>query len=445
MFVLASCQSAPVPSSTPTQEVGEAGLLPLPSAQPVPPTFTPSGPEPLPTATTIPTRPPQPTDIPATPIPFDDVVITVHMRIPAISYDRRLEGNIGSELIFVDESAAKGQFRARQAVILIELQQALDDLLLAPVPEGCEQCVDLEVTFPLEEVEIRGWLQDPILLASLENLFEITLGPHFSPDAVAGLRRSASPYAPAHTIEIQADGTLFFWQGNQDRVIAKFAASDALNTAVSQTVNTAFQTQYAAACEGVPIETLMLKSDSGGIQMIQIACPAFAIPLPLLDLYVQFDALMGEAVLDSLPVPDTAVPLTAVFQFEREDGVMMIIENDGAMSLDNGVGNLITDTLTIESVAAFTTPILESGIVSLGLTTFQIEDEAAKTAVLFIRGQQGLYDGAWSETQSIAELTPLNSLIDSYLSPESDDQEEEESEGITATPDGSAATPTATP
>ena len=446
-ITIIACNSVPTPSPTHPEETAESGLLPLPTAQPVPPTFTPSAEEDASIPTPLPTSPPQPTEIPATPIPFDDVVVTARLRIPAISYDRRLEGNIGSELIIVDESAARGQFRERQALILIELQQVLEDLVLAPVPEGCDQCVELEVTFPLEEIEYRGWLQDPILLASLENLFAVSLGAHFSPEAVAGLRRSASPYAPAQTIEIQQDGTVHIWQANKDAIVTTFEGSEALNTAVSETANTAFQPQYAASCEGVPLETLFLKSDLGGEQTVTIACPAFAVPIPMHDLYIQFDALMAEFVLDAIPPPDTGVPLTAVLQYQREDGAFLIIENDGALSLDDGSGAVLTDTVTLDQIGLLTEPLIESGTVSLGLSTFIIEDEAEKTAVLLIRGPQGLYDGAWSETQSITELAPLNDFVDSYLGITEEAPVEEDSiqtpdpEESTSTPESATSTP----
>ncbi|MEM7332840.1 MAG: hypothetical protein AAF490_12200 [Chloroflexota bacterium] len=453
--LLVACNSGPSQPSQPDETAENVSIV-LPSPQAVPPTFTPSAPEPLPTATIIPTRPPQPTEIPATPIPFDDVVITARVRIPAVGYDRRLEGNIGSELIFVDETAGKGQFRAQQAVILIELQQALKDLVLAPVPDDCSQCIDLEVIFPLDQIEIRGWLQDPTLFASLENLFAITLGAHFSPDAVGGLRRAASPYAPSQTIEVQADGTVFIWQGNQESIVSTFLASEALNTAVSQSVNNTYQTQYAVACEGVPLETLMLKSDTGGVQTIGISCPAFTLPLPLLDLYVQFDTLMGEAVLDALPAPETGVPLTAVVQFQREDGALLLIENDGALTLDDGTSQLITDTLGIDQILSLTAPLIENETVSLGLSSFVTEAEEAaedddqETAVLFIRGPEGLYDAVWSETQSNEALAPLNDLIEGYLSPESDEGGAEEttptSEPETSpTPEIETPTPSPTP
>lgn len=427
-FFLIGC-STPNPAPEATTET--SGLLPLPTVQSVPPTFTPSGAQPVPTPSPIPTQAVQATDVPATPIPFDDVVLTAQMRIPAIGYDRRLEGNIGSELIFVDESAARGQYRVRQAVILIELQQALADLVLAPVPPDCDECVELSVTFPLEEVEVSGWLQDPVLMASLENLFAVTLGPHFSEEAVAGLRRTASPYAPAQTIEVTADGTVWIWQGNQERVVASFAADEALMTAVSNTVNLPFQTQYAASCEGIPVETLMLESDSGGTQQITIACPAFALPLSLLDLYAQLDALMNEAVLDAIPIPETALPLTAVLQYQRQDEVTLTLYQDGALLLQTPT-ETITDTLAVERLISLTTPLVEEEIVTLGLGTFLIEDEDEKANLLFVRGSGGVYDAAWAAGETAVQLQPLDTLIESYLNPD-------------ATPDGTAMPTTQTP
>lgn len=447
LFVL-STVACNTPSPTPEPVQDGNGLLPLPTARDVPPTFTPSAPEDAPPATALPTREAQPTAIPNTPIAFEDVVITAHLRIPAIQYDRRLEGNIGSDLILIDETAAKGQQRSRQAFVLIELQQSLSELTLAPLPDGCDQCAELTVTFPLEEVEFSGWLEDPILLASLENLFTVALGPHFSPEAQMGLRRGASPFAPAQTLEVDANGTVWIWQANQSQVVSTFAGSDGLLTAVSETVNQGFAEQYAANCDGVPIETLMLQSDAGGKQLITIACPAFTLPLSLLPLYVQVDALMNEAVLDALPAPETGFPLTAVLQYQREDGIRLIVDQSQQFTLENSAGEVFTDTLSTEQISGFTTPLIEAGTVSLGLTTFASTDEETEnTAVLFIRGLEGVYDGAWENGRDVSALEPLNRFIDTYLGLETAVSTASQTPTATATANTPAPdlTPTTTP
>ena len=126
-------------------------------------------------------------------------------------------------------------------------------------------------------------------MASLENFFEIALGPHFPPDMVVGLRRSASAYAPAQSLALTSDGTVWIWQANRSQIVASFAAADGLIEALSATATFSFQAVYDAACEAVPVESLWLRRNPTDLQMIEIACPAYALPATLLPLYAQLD------------------------------------------------------------------------------------------------------------------------------------------------------------
>jgi len=176
--------------------------IPSPVAE-IPATFTPPQPferffptSPVVTVTqpTIPTRP---TD---TPIPFGDTVVEVRYQIPALGLDRRLQGSISSQIVIVDETTGMALKRSNQAGVLLDLQQVLPELLLPVVPEGCDTCVYIFYELPYADLQAEGWLRDPVLLASLENYFTTSIGPHFPPNTIAGIRRSPSPYAPAHTV-----------------------------------------------------------------------------------------------------------------------------------------------------------------------------------------------------------------------------------------------------
>ena len=166
----------------------------------LPITFTPAPTYEPPTATPYISPTPSPTRPTATPIPFGETAVELIYSIPALNLERRLQGNIASQIIFVDEMTGEARQRSNQSSILLELQQVLPDLELEPVPQGCDSCVHFEYSLPLSEKSGSGWLRDPVLLASVENLMAVVLGPHFREDTILGLRRSASPYFPAHTI-----------------------------------------------------------------------------------------------------------------------------------------------------------------------------------------------------------------------------------------------------
>ncbi|HFQ94222.1 MAG TPA: hypothetical protein ENK32_09450, partial [Anaerolineae bacterium] len=162
LFVLAAC-SAPAATPTPAEPARQ-----LPAITGIPPTFTPlpPGEQLLPTQPVITvTQEPLPTAPTKTPVPFGDTAVELRYTIPELNLDRRLQGGVNSQIILVDETTGKAIKRANQAGVLLELQQALPDLLLTAVPEGCTGCVQVSYELPFAQEEAEGWLQDPTLLA----------------------------------------------------------------------------------------------------------------------------------------------------------------------------------------------------------------------------------------------------------------------------------------
>lgn len=439
IWMIGACTSPSPPAND-----NQTNALPLPTSINVPPTFTPSESNPFPTAEPVPTARTLPSPIPNTPIPFDDIVVSIRLEIPALAYDRLLEGNIGGEIEVRDLQADTTLRLERQAVILIELQQALDDFALEPLPDGCTSCPLLEVQLPLDQIGYSGWLQDQVLLASLQNYFAVTLGPHFPPQTAVGLRRSASPYTPAQSLALLEDGSLLIWQENLERPVQFFTAEPELLSAVSFILDTEFQSQYAAVCDGVPIETMLLDFPQTEPQWIGIACPAYALPIDLVPLYAQLDALMNASIQGALPIPETGLPLTALLQYQPEPPTKLTIQSNGIVTVLAATGELITSTITLDDYEALTRPFFEEEIVKLGLTTFS--DSSDHDTHLLIRGAEGVYDASWPQSSGVTELEAINALVETLLANESLTNDALEDESATPAPEADATLePTATP
>ncbi len=417
LFILSSCVTAPsTPSAT-----GPAQPFLLPSPQAVPPTFTPLSAVARATVAPIPTQPPQETAVPDTPIPFDDVVVSLQIQIPAIQLNRSLEGTIGSKLTLIDTTSGKGQERSHQGAILLQLQQALKNLELTAVPAECDRCVQLSFQLPLEGKDESGWLQDDVLLASIENLMSIALGAHFPPEAVAGLRRTASPFSPAQTIVLMPDGRLWVWQANKDIVPEPLSAEPTLFETATDAIDATLATEYSAACSSVPLETLLL-NEGGDVQKISIVCPEFALPTPLLPLYLQFDQIMAQHISENLERPPSTFPIAALLDYQLSDGSQLTLYEDGtAVAIDTS-GSVFTDTITHTAIISLTTSLIESGTVQLGLATFIQEESESETpeppkSRLLVRGISGVYDGAWANVREVVGLTAVADLLTNLIHP----------------------------
>jgi hypothetical protein len=413
-FILCLLTACVAPDRPPSAAAPTQLSISQPSPQPIPATFTPGAPVNLTTSTPAPTRPAQDTTPPETPIPFDNIVVELRYQIPALGLDRRLEGNVGSEIILIDETAGKGQQRSRQASILLQLQQVLHALELEPLPDGCARCVHLSYSLPYEEQTGEGWLRDPVLLASIENFMSLALGAHFPPGAVAGLRRSASPFAPSQTIALMADGRLWVWQANKEVIPEPLTADPLLFTAVAESLAADTIDSYTATCTSVPVESLFLHDESQE-KVISVVCPEYSLPTTLLPLYQQLDAIMAANIVDVLERPPTGFPLDGLIDYQRADGVRLTVHRDGTAVVQLPENSIFTTTLSSNEIISLTQTLIDSGDIHLGLTTFELTGSADATVTplsrVLVRGSAGMYDGAWESAVDNPVLNMLNTLL----------------------------------
>ncbi|GAB4267972.1 MAG: hypothetical protein Kow0080_10480 [Candidatus Promineifilaceae bacterium] len=398
--------TAPTPVTVPTAEGNTSPALP--------PTFTPGS-----QSIATPTQTPQlaatavsPTD---TPIPFGQTSVQFRIRIPALQLDRRLIGTVSSQITVVDETTGRAVQRGNQAGPLLELRQALPQLVLEPVPEGCESCVYFEYELPLIPVSGSGWLRDPVMLASVENFLTVALGPHFPPDTMLGLRRGVSPYAPANSLALTADGRLWRWLAVDDDIAPPLPPEQVgeilLNTAVSA-ANAPLADSYIVDCLRLPVETLYLNVTEP--RTIQLRCPGLALPTTLVPLYQQLDGWMAPVIAPAaIEQPPTAVSLTTVLDYTRPDTSHLTIEMNGSVTAVSAAGDVVTTTVTLEALAALTRPFLESGVLQPGLTTLQQTDTAVYR--LIVRSEQGLLDGSWPTADNRPILQELEQLMADLL------------------------------
>lgn len=417
-FVLAGCDAArtaapaTVPASTPLSAATVAAS-PLPAAPALPPTFTPSAatavtPTPLPTSTR-----PVPTN---TPVNFADTAVELRYRIPAIALNRRLQGNFGSQIIFADETSGQLLQRSNQGMILLELQQVLPALALQPVPDGCDACVWFSYNLPVSGISGEGWLQEPVLLASVENLLAVVLGPHFPPETIIGLRRSASPYAPAQTIALTATGETWVWLATEQEIEAPLRQEEAITAVLQSLALNSLAASYTTTCPGVPQETLYLQQGEQTVT-IAIACPEFTLPAPLLPLYLPLDAALNAKVAtnstDAPPRPPAAFPLAALLDYKRADGARLTLYGDGVLVAAMQETAVFTATLSATEILSLTTPLLESGLLQPGLTSFLTPPESEPYSLLLLRGPQAVLDARWTDTKTA--VAPLDDLLNQLL------------------------------
>jgi hypothetical protein len=369
------------------------------------------------------TQAPLPTQATKTPIPFGANVVELRLTLPALGLDRRLQGSVNSQIILVDEITGFSVQRDNQASVLLDLQQVLPELVVNEVPEGCDSCVQVAYSLPFSGVAGEGWLQDPVLLASLENYFTITLGPHFPAGAMIGLRRSASPYAPAHSIAVMEDGRLYRWLANEAEIAPVGSASPELLAAFNELDPTGLAQQYAAPCAGTSLESLLLAGREDP-RLIALVCPEFSLSVSLQPLYVALDAVLNEMLAAStatLPRPPAAFPLDAVLNYQRNDGARLTIfmDNTAVVAINNS--QPVSSTLSSSQVISLTTNLLASGSLRTGLTTFLGTADAgtatpqASRSLLLVRGPAGVYDAQWLDTSNVEVLAELNSLLNQLL------------------------------
>lgn len=443
------------PQPNPNNE--EPTLIPVqPSAAPartLVPTFTP-----LPDVAQLPTWTPAPdlllpTEEPPATINFSEPLIHLEYKIPALGLDRHLDGTISSQILVSDQLSQRTVQRNNQGNILLELQQTLPQVALASLPDGCEQCVYLKYELPLSEESDEGWLQDPVVIASLENYFSTTIGPYFPPETVVGLRRSASPYYPAHTVALTADGRVYTWLATEAQVAEPTTANLPIEATIAALPLDQLADRYIVDCVVEPPEILYIATTAEPLEII-IRCPAYALPASLLPLYLQLDDLLTAKLADydeGPPRPPPDFPLAAILDYKRLDGNRLTLFQDNRITVQNASQIIYTGTVTGTDIISLTANLLASGQLRPGLTTFSDSGQsgtgtpeaiAGASSLLLVRGDDGVYDGEFADSR-VAFLAELNALLDSFL-PLSDPATVNPVEAETATP-ATESQPTPTP
>lgn len=372
------------------------------------------------------TSTPEPTPSPQSTVDFEQPVVELRYRIPSLQLDRRLEGAVSGQITVVDETRGLAAIRQNQGGVLLELQGVLPALDLEPLPPDCDTCVAFSYELPLEAAEGEGWLQDPVLLASVENYTAALLGPHFPPDTVLGLRRSATAYDVAHSLAFDANGMLYRWlatAGEVEEPVAVDVESPDLPDLLAAVEMEELEQQYVVDCISAPLETLYLwpagrdtesdETDNDEENTIRLSCPAFSLPRSLLPLYSRLDGLLEETLEGSgIPRPPSEVALEALLDYRRGDGAHLEIMFDGTARIADEAGETVTTTLGMTEVLSVTDSLLESGVLQPDLADF-IEGELAN--LLLVRGDQGMIEAAWPQGDAPQEIVDEVEILDGLL------------------------------
>jgi hypothetical protein len=409
IFLVGCSQPTPTP-------IAPDVVRPVSTLGALPPTFTPEAtavPPALPTPQSSPTP-----NVTATSIDFDKTAVQLRYTIPLLGLDRRLRGNISGQISVLDGATGRAEEYNNQSTVLVELQDVLSTVELLPVPDGCDACVQIEYELPLTNQSGSGWLQDTVLLASLDNFMTAALGPHFPLGTQTALRRNISQYAPAHTIAVTEDGRLFRWLAVDNQIPEPVAADPALLSLAQAVLVDNLEADYIVDCAvTLPVETLVVNPAAAPIRL---ACPEFGLPGSLLPLYLALDEWMTPVLADTaVPRPPAAFPLAAIVDYRRADSARLTIYQDGRVTAVTAT-ETVTSTLGATQIVSLTTALLDSGQLQTGLKSFlptptpvvSATVEAAPMSTLVVRGPDAVYDGRWV---GIPDFVALNALLDSLL------------------------------
>ncbi len=260
------------------RESSPVEIAPLPATR-ILPTLYPTR-TPLPTSLPTETIPPFPTDVPNTPIAFDQTVVELTYKIPTIGLERSMRANVSSVLELTDDATGDVVTLRDQIGVIYELQRALPELSLGAVPEECPSCVQLSYNLPLAKLQDQGWLTDTQMLASLENFTAANIQPHFPENTVLGFRRSATPYQAAHTLALISDGALWHWSAIDGKVPDPTDDEEFVDRIRSLWVDLTIEELsdgYSAPCpSGAGLETLYI-NNTDETKQIKFVCPELSI------------------------------------------------------------------------------------------------------------------------------------------------------------------------
>ena len=379
---------------------------------------------------TVATFAPMATNTPGPTVDLAQKLVEFRYTVPALNLDRRLEGNVSGTVTVVDETTGIAAILRNRGGVLLELQQALPDLELAPVPEGCDRCVHFSYSLPLEGLEEEGWLQDPVILASVDNFLTANLGPHFPEGTVVGLYRSASPYEVAHGLALTDEGTLWRWLATSSEIAEPVAAASVngdLRAQVQGLAVNSLAEEYVVTCPGTPVEQLYLnpggdadtdtgdegippaaqRPDGEGVE-VTIVCPAFSLPTRLLSFYSRLDGLLAPLVDEAgIPAPPPEIPLETLLAYDREDGARLLLLQSGEAQALAPDGEVYTRTLALGEVISLTASLLDSEGMQPGVEAY---GEGVAPNSLLVRGPEGMMEAVWADRPPEPLEEPLDQL-----------------------------------
>lgn len=370
---------------------------------------------PLPTPLPTETIPPFPTDVPNTPIAFDQTVVELTYTIPSIGLERSMRANVSSVLELTDEATGEVVTLRDQIGVIYELQRALPELTLGSLPEECPNCVQLSYNLPLADLQDQGWLTDTQMLASLENFTAANIQPHFPENTVLGFRRSATPYRAAHTLALTSDGVLWHWSAIDGEVPDPTDDGEFVNKIRSLLADLAIEDLsdgYSAPCpSGAGLETLYI--DMTDIpKHIKFVCPELSLPTNLLPLYLELDTKVGEVLARAIEdEPAKVIPLRSLIHYQTSDGSQMSLLNDGAVNLVDSKGIVYTQTITVSNIISLTSILLDDGNLKKGAAVFA---DTQADNLLFVRGFDIVYSVGWSDGAAPLKRETMD-LVDRLL------------------------------
>ena len=379
---------------------------------------------------TVATFAPMATNTPGPTVDLEQKLVEFRYTIPALNLDRRLEGNVSGTVTVVDETTGIAAILRNRGGVLLELQQALPALDLAAVPEDCDRCVHFSYSLPLEGLEEEGWLQDPVILASVDNFLTANLGPHFPEGTVVGLYRSASPYEVAHGLALTDEGTLWRWLATSSEIAEPVAAASVngdLRAQVQDLAVNSLAEEYVVTCPGTPVEQLYLnpggdadtdtgdegtppaaqRPDGEGVE-VTIVCPAFSLPTRLLSFYSRLDGLLASMVDEAgIPAPPPEIPLETLLAYDREDGARLLLLQSGEAQALAPDGEVYTRTLALGEVISLTASLLDSEGMQPGVEAY---GQGVAPNSLLVRGPEGMMEAVWADGPPEPLEEPLDQL-----------------------------------
>ena len=366
----------------------------------------------------------------ATPVDFNQVIVELSYEVPGLGLDRVLIGDMANRIIFLDKATGRQVEYSNQGGVLLELRQALSDVELQPLPADCQFCVQIEYQLSLDSLEGVGWLQDEVLLASVENFMAVALGAHFPKDTAVGLRRSATAFAPAHTVAFKEDGSLYAWLAIEPQIAAPLPAAEAfqsLSPILDALPIAEIPDSYVISCYGSPVESLFIRWGETA-RAFNIVCPEFSLTADLLPLYLQLETVASDKLLGvALERPQAAFSLDQLLSYRRSDGARLNLFYGGLLVANDVDGSTqYTRTLTdaqIEDLFAtvLAGELLQPGIKSFSPTATPVVTDTGTipapvpSSTLVVRTADGLYDARWSDQVTNSALFELDRILNEML------------------------------